>query len=183
MTQLDWGSLLGEMIIRRARLTQLNPELWQPSIPGARATGADLHGAETRLGRPLDAQHRDLLLEGDGWQDGFGWGDLLRADEIGAGEAWARAREFLGNLYATPSDDRPPRGGLCPVLVGDEDVVAIDLDGQVTDGGHPVYRFDPAEVIDQWTNMPKYWLAQLTTMDRLIERERQRAAAGENRYP
>ena len=148
MTQLDWGSLLGEMIIRRDRLTQLNPELWQPSIPGAPATGADLRGAETRLGRPLDAQHRDLLLEGDGWQDGFGWGDLLRADEIGAGEAWARAREFLGNLYATPSDDRPPRGGLCPVLVGDEDVVLrffaddgirVHIDGQTVVDGWDVY--------------------------------------------
>ncbi|MCC2322613.1 SMI1/KNR4 family protein [Cellulomonas xiejunii] len=171
MRQPGWGALLGEMIIRRGCLTQLNPELWQPSIPGARATDDDLRAAEVGLGRPLDAQHRELLLEGDGWQDGFGWGDLLRADQIGTGETWTRTLEFLDNLYAAPGDDLPHRSGLCPVLVGDEDVVAIDLDGPLTEGGHPVYRFDPAGVVDQWPNMRQYWLAQLTTLNRLIERE------------
>lgn len=170
-THRRWDVLVGEMIIRRTALAEASAgRVFGPSTPGPRATKSDIAGAEARLGHQLDAHHAALLREGNGYVDVFGFGDLLSTDDLGQGDRWAQAQEFLLNFYEFgPLDGSPLREGLYPFHVGDEDVYVIDMGGARTDGGHPVLRLAD-QLVDQWPNAYEYWLAGLTTVDRFTAR-------------
>lgn len=86
-----WPVLVGEMLLHRIRLNELRPRLYPPSIPGERATVEQIESAERRLGHTLDGQHRAVLLESDGWENGFAFGDLLSTSQLGVGQRWQQA--------------------------------------------------------------------------------------------
>lgn len=72
-----WDVLVGEMLIRRLTVARIAPRLYPPTLPGTRATDADVSAARDRLGFDLDPQHEAVLREGDGWVDAFAHGDVL----------------------------------------------------------------------------------------------------------
>lgn len=97
--QLPWGVLVGEMLIRRTALARIAPDLFPETLPGTRATDADVAAARDRLGFDLDPQHAAVLREGDGWVDAFAYGDVLSTADLGAGPRWEHARILLTSYY------------------------------------------------------------------------------------
>lgn len=178
---VPWPVLVGEMLIRRIRLNELKPRVYPPSVPGERATDEQIEAARRRLGHPLDDLHRAVLLEGDGWENGFGYGDLLSTDQLGHGHRWQQAMTHLDDLYENLDPTQlPPRDGLYPVHVGDEEIVVVDLAGPVTDGGHPVHWLGHDELIQSWPNLYEYWLSALTYLQRTVDRALEQARTGAN---
>ena len=171
MTQnLSWGELVGEMLARRLRISQLAPGMFPETLPGIRATDADVSDASRRLGFDMDSQHENVLREANGWPDVFAYGDLLATSELGAGPRWKRAEALLASYYEDgPATGFPPREHIYPIHVADNAVFVIDRSGPVTDGGQPVSWLSD-ELLGQWPNVYEYWLAGLTMLDRLTAR-------------
>lgn len=167
--KISWGVLVGDMLERRLQIARVAPQMFPPTLPGARATDAEIAAGEARLGFPLDPLHRAILAEGNGWPDAFAFGDILATTELGQGPLWTKAHIILDALYDEIGQSLPPRDQLYPIHVSDEDVFVIDRSGPLTDGGHPVVWLGD-ELIDQWPNAYEYWLAGLTMLARLRAR-------------
>lgn len=179
MTQtLSWGELVGEMLARRLTISQLAPGMFPETLPGTRATDADVHEASRQLGFAMDPQHETVLREANGWSDVFAYGDLLATSDLGAGPRWKRADALLTQYYDdSPATGFPPREHIYPIHVADNAVFVIDRAGPVTDGGQPVFWLSD-EVLGQWPNVYEYWLAGLTTLARLTARVTSEAHQG-----
>ena len=166
----SWGVLVGEMLIRRLTVARMAPRLYPPTLPGARATDADVRAARDRLGFDLDPEHEAVLREGDGWVDSFAHGDLLSTPDLGAGPRWERANLLLARYYEDgPATGFPPREHVYPIHVAEDAVFVVDRSGPVTDGGQPVYWISD-ELLGDWPNMYEFWLAGLTLLDRVAAR-------------
>lgn len=165
-----WDVLVDEMVVAAARLTQAALDAFAPTAPRPGASDASIAAAETRLGVPLDAQHEALLRCADGWESAFLGGDLLSAEQLGAGELWAGAQDSLDVFYAEgDSAGWPPRDELVPVHVSshDIDVIAVWLGGPQTDDGHPVVWF-AGEVAGQWPDLRSWWRRMLVLQERSL---------------
>lgn len=171
MTQpLSWGVLAGEMLSRRLTISQLAPAMFPETLPGTRATDADVADARRRLGFDLDPQHEAVLREANGWPDVFAYGDVLATSDLGAGPRWKRADALLASYYDDgPATGFPPRDRVYPIHVADNAVFVVDRSGPVTDGGQPVCWLSD-ELLGTWRNVYEYWLAGLTMLDRLTVR-------------
>lgn len=167
---LSWGVLVGEMLARRLSISQSAPAMFPETLPGVRATDADLADARGRLGFDLDPQHEAVLREGNGWADAFAYGDILATSDLGAGPRWKRADALLASYYEDgPAAGFPPREHVYPIHVADNAVFVIDRSGSVTDGGQPVFWLSD-ELLGEWPNVYEYWLAGLTMLERLAAR-------------
>lgn len=167
-----WDVLVDEMVVASARLTQAAPDAFPPTAPRPGASDASIAAAVARLGLPLDAQHEALLRCADGWESAFLGGDLLSAEQLGAGELWAGAQDSLDVFYAEgASAGWPPRDELVPVHASshDIDVIAVWLGGPQTDGGFPVIWF-AGEVAGQWPDLRTWWRRMLVLQERSLAR-------------
>lgn len=166
----SWDVLVGEMLIRRLTVARIAPRLYPPTLPGTRATDADVSAARDRLGFDLDPQHEAVLREGNGWVDAFADGDVLSTADLGAGPRWELANTLMTSYYEDgPASGYPPRDQVYPIHVSDDALFVVDRSGPVTDGGRPVYWL-AEEVLGAWPNVYEYWLAGLTLLDRLATR-------------
>lgn len=159
MDDSRWSVLLGDLGIVTTRLAQVAPAVYPLSAPRLGADDAALAAAERRLGHPLDPQHRELLAHGDGWPGAFLDGDVLGTRDLGQGPSWERAVTALDLFYESgPVDRLPARDRLYPVFVAPHqpDVMAIRLDGPLTDGGHEVLWFAD-DLVDRWPNVREWW--------------------------
>lgn len=65
-----WRDLIEQLVAQKQRLMETS-DLEEDTRPNPGATEAQLAAAERRLGRPLDAQYRELLSVADEW--GYFW--------------------------------------------------------------------------------------------------------------
>ncbi|UZN03052.1 hypothetical protein [Cellulomonas sp. S1-8] len=160
MDEIRWNVLLGQLGIVTTQLAQVAPAVYPLSAPGMGANDETLAGAERRLGHPLDPQYRQLLGYGDGWPAAFLDGDMLGTRDLGHGPLWDRGVTALDLFYESgPVDELPDRAQLYPIFVApyQQDVMALRLDGPLTNGGHEVLWF-ANELVDRWPNVHEWWL-------------------------
>lgn len=176
-----WRILLGEIGQVRLRLTQVAPDMFPLSAPHLGAAPERLVEAETRLGKPLDPQHRALLAVANGWPDLVLSGSFLSTEDLGQGPAWQGANERLDILYEDGETSAlPPREELLPIYINHygPDIFVLWTEGPATDGGRPVLWI-ANELVDQWPDVHQWWLALIAianrTLDRVLEAERPRA--------
>src|SRR5262249_13853228 len=139
----DWPALIGESVLMRQRVNQLDPEVNPYTVPHVGAAVAALDAAEQAAGLRLDPVHRQLLTFANGWEHFFTFTHLLAAEEIGTGPRWQKASEQLDIVYADgpPMDDLPAREDVLVICANPdevEDIFAIWRTGPLTDGGRPV---------------------------------------------
>lgn len=165
----DWSELLGSLMSIRRQETDVDVLLTTPHLP---ADESALSGAEVRLGRLLDPQHRQLLASANGWPSMTSDVTLLGAADLGAGELWNTASAVLDKFYAVGAPEgMPAREALIPIAVGVESatVVVVWTNGPVTDDGHTVlWLFDGRG--EAFENTWRWVVA-------LVEREQQRNEA------
>ncbi|GIG41206.1 hypothetical protein [Cellulomonas phragmiteti] len=160
MDDTRWSVMLGDLGIVTTQLAQAAPAVYPLSAPRMGADDDALDGAESRVGYLLDRQHRELLAHADGWPGAFLDGDVLGTRDIGQGPLWDRGGTALDLFYEYgPVDGLPARAQLYPVFVAphQHDVMALRLDGPLTDGGHEVLWF-ANELVDRWPNVREWWL-------------------------
>lgn len=168
-----WGVYLGLMLEKRLQLENVAPAVY-PATYADKASPESIAAAEGRLGFELDAQHKQILLELDGWPDGFAEGDLLSVTQLGQGEKWDKSLGLIGVACGPPAldGDLPPKESLYPIHFGDvhvPTVFAIDRSGPVSFDGHPVIWFDDHEVLGWWPNCFEFWLGCYTMLSRLCD--------------
>jgi hypothetical protein len=161
----DWPELIGESVLLRQRMNELDPEISPYTIPKVGASPEQLHAAEVRMGAPLDALHRELLTYANGWEFFFQFTHLLSTEELGTSPRWHKADEMLDVFY---SDGPPPQSFgmpardevLCVSADPDEvlDLFVIWRTGPLTDGGRPV-SWVAGEEVQRFANMHELMLS------------------------
>ncbi|WP_458687110.1 SMI1/KNR4 family protein [Nocardia tengchongensis] len=85
-----WRALIERLVAQKQRLVETSDPK-EDTRPNPGATEAQLAAAERRLGRPLDAQYRELLSVADGWGYFYLFFTLLGSADIGVGPRWESA--------------------------------------------------------------------------------------------
>ncbi|WP_182111674.1 SMI1/KNR4 family protein [Actinotalea sp. JY-7876] len=167
-----WAAKIGQLAELRMRLDTVSP-LYPLTVPKLAATPADVAATEQRLGRPLDAQHAELLTFINGWDSMFGDISLLSLDHLGRSDLWRTGDMLLGYLYGEPPPGLPPREELDIIAVSQsqEDVFAVWRGGQLTDGGHPVIWF-ASELVETQDNVYEWLGAIIQYTERRLDRLR-----------
>lgn len=139
-----WPDLIAEMGLLRQRVSAVKDE-FPFTIPHLAATDDELRTAESRLGRPLDAQHRDFLHHGNGWPEFYLSSSLLSAEQLGDGPAWVEANLILDIFYGELDEGHPypSRAEVYPITHDESgrNVFAIWSNGPKSAGGAPVFWF------------------------------------------
>ncbi|TFH71749.1 SMI1/KNR4 family protein [Cellulomonas sp. HD19AZ1] len=159
MTRTRWDVLLGEMGIVATQISQAAPGVYPLSAPRLGADEESIKKAEERLGHPLDDGFRELLHHADGWPGAFLDGDVLGTRGLGMGPLWERGNAALDQFYEYGLvDGLPARDQLYPIFVAphQQDVMALRLDGPMTEVGHEVLWF-ANELVDRWPDVSQWW--------------------------
>jgi hypothetical protein len=175
MVSTRWDVLLGELGVVATQTAQAAPGVYPLSAPRLGAHEESIDTAEERLGHPLDAGLRELLRHADGWPGAFLDGDVLGTRDLGTGPLWERGSLALAQFYEYgPVDGLPARDRLYPIFVAphQQDVMALRLDGPVTDVGHEVLWF-ANELVDRWPDVSRWWVAGIEiarqTLDHVLQ--------------
>jgi hypothetical protein len=159
----DWPHLIGDSVLLRQRLHELDPDVNPYTFPHVGASHDQLDAVERAAGAPLDGLHRELLTYANGWEHFFTFTHLLAAEELGTSPRARRAGELLDIFYADGAvpDGLPPRDHvLCVAANPDEveDLFVIWLAGPLTDGGRPV-SWLAGEEIQRFANVHELLLS------------------------
>jgi len=160
----DWPELIGESVLLRQRLHELDPDVNPYTLPRVGASADEFDSAEVRTGLRLDAVHRQLLIHANGWDDFFAFAHLLGTNELGSGEQWRRASQLLDVFYeAAPAPDgfpNQPSDVYCFCADPDnvEDLFVVWKVGPVTGGGRPV-SWLAGEEVQRFPNMHEFMLS------------------------
>ncbi|MEV6279669.1 SMI1/KNR4 family protein [Nocardia sp. NPDC051832] len=82
-----WEALIGDLVAQKRRLVSFR-SYESDTMPNPGATEEQLCAAESRLGRPLDPQYRELLSVADGWDHFWISYSLLGTADICSGPRW-----------------------------------------------------------------------------------------------
>ena len=156
----DWPLLIAELLGVRSMIHEIDRgQLWGYALPRVAATEADILAAEQRLGRRLDAGYRQFLTSADGWahiaQDGL----IFGTQDLGQGEDWAMAIEWL-DAIAAGSTDLPvtsnPRKVL-PIMVS-RTTPSLAVQGG-PEGDSVVRWYYAGSLVDRWPTFEDYFRA------------------------
>lgn len=159
----DWEQLIGESVLLRQRLNQLDPDVNPYTIPKVGASEAAIGATERTNGIEVDAVHRQLLTYANGWDSFFVFAHLLPVQELGAGPRWSAAAKLLDTFYADgpPPEGLPPRDEVFCVAANPdevEDLFVLWRTGPLTDGGHAV-SWLAGEEVQRFPNMHELLLS------------------------
>jgi len=159
----DWPELIGESVLLRQRLHELDPAAQPYTVPRVGAPPAQLDTVAQNAGFGLDGLHRELLTYANGWNYFFNFAHLLAAEELGASAQWLAASELLDIFYAEGPvpEGMPPRADVlcfCANPAETEDLFVLWQTGPVTDGGRPV-SWLAGEEIQRFPNMHEFMLS------------------------
>jgi hypothetical protein len=171
-----WPDLVAAMGLLKREVEEAN-DLYPATVPHLAAAPEQLAAAETRLGHPLDPQHREFLSYGNGWPDFSLETTLLSTEELGQGRAWEDINSTLDAFCeGLPGPGIvPPRDQIYPIShdEGASDIFAIWFNGPVTDGGHPVLWLPWQEDTEPYSNFFDFFSACYQTHQKLLARARE----------
>jgi hypothetical protein len=159
----DWPQLIGESVLLRQRLNELDPDVNPYTIPHVGASEADLGAAEQAAGFVFDGLHRELLSYANGWEQFFTFTHLFSAAELGVSQRWQRASELLDVFYADgpAPEGMPGRSDVfcfCANPDEVEDLFVIWTSGPITEGGRPI-SWLAGEEVQRFPNMHEFLLS------------------------
>jgi hypothetical protein len=159
----DWPELIGESVLLRQRLHELDPDVNPYTVPHVGAAQHDLDATEARCGFRLDSLHRQLLSYANGWDYFFAFAHLFSVDKICSSNQWRQSEELLDVFYA----DSPIPVGFpgrhdiycfCANPAEVADLFVVWKLGPVTDGGRPI-SWLAGEEIQRFPNMHEFLLS------------------------
>jgi hypothetical protein len=94
--EVDWPVLLGEMILTKNEIAELDEENLEPfTVPREKLSPAELEALERRLGERLPDGYRQFLLHASGWPRFYFRVDLFGVPELQGEGNWSVANELL----------------------------------------------------------------------------------------
>lgn len=174
---VDWKALLGELILAKNEVDELDPEhVERYTVPRTAAAEEDIAAFEREFGERLPEQYRDLLLHADGWNSFYFDADLFGLAELrGEGRSAAQARELLDVYDAEGAleDAGLSRDDVLPIAAG-PGMRALFL---LVRSGRPEagqVSWMDAEEVDRYRDVVEFIASMRDYAHRQAERLRQR---------
>lgn len=179
---VDWKALLGELILAKNEVDELDPKhVERYTVPRTAASEDDIAAFEREFGERLPEQYRDLLLHADGWSSFYFDADLFGLAELrGAGSA-VQARELLDVYDAEGAleDAGLSRDDVLPIAAG-PGMRALFL---LVRSGRPEagqVSWMDAEEVDRYRDVVEFIASMRDYAYRQAERLRQEPDDGQN---
>lgn len=125
--------------------------LFRHGAPRAPASDAQVAQAEQRLGRQLDPDYLALLRLADGIAAIFNDNEVFGVADLGQGEKWEAATDYLAEIRAI-NPDQVPEGSKVMVIGGSPDDASLLIQG--SEGSTSTVTWLANGVVgDQWNSM------------------------------
>jgi hypothetical protein len=165
----DWRVEVGIAFGLRRAVSERWPDVYPLRYPGVAASRQLL----ASIGGPTaDRQLADLLATVDGWPSFFANVDLLSTGQLQGSADLDVGNEIIEVLYDEDAPEGWPDGGGLAVIgakQGFADVIAIDMAGPETDGGHPVYWFGGGDLIESFADVGEFFVSTHDYLRRRLE--------------
>lgn len=165
----DWRVEVGIAFQLRRALAERWPDVYPLQYPGVAASGDAVASVP---GAARDEQVAALLVTVDGWPSFFANVDLLSVAQLGGSDDLRAGTEILDELYDEGQMDGWPHREALQVVgakQGFADVIAVDLDGPLTDRGHPVYWFGGGDLVDSYVDFGEFFVSTHAYLRRRLE--------------
>ena len=120
---MDWKRELVIAHLVKNKISEVDVDgLWENTLPEVAASGEQLAALEQVLGYHLDPQHRQFLLQANGWRAFMQHVDVFGVDDFTRGPRAARAIELIDSLEPLDSLCGYGKHDLIPVAVSSDDI-------------------------------------------------------------
>lgn len=172
--EVDWPALLGEMLLTKNEIAELDEENLEPyTVPRPKLSPSELETFERSIGERLPEGYRRFLLHANGWPHFYFRVDLFGLPELRGEGNWGVANRLL-QVYEDDGllDDLglDPRG-VIPVAAGEgmRDLFLLIREGWP--GAGQVSWID-AEEIDRYADFGEFMASMTEYNRRFVERLR-----------
>jgi hypothetical protein len=153
---LDWKQVLVIAHLVKNKIYEVDVEgLWENTLPEVAATSEQLDVLEQELGYPLDSQHRQFLMNANGWRAFMQHVDVFGVGDFKGGPRAARAIALIESLQPLDSLCGYSHRDLIPIAVSSSDIDVFVMARPHTATPGRVFWFaggliDTFQCFDEW---------------------------------